>query len=260
MAGNSWGSMILPRVGQEVIVEYLEGNPDRPLVTGVLYNGNNAVPYALPENQTRTTFKSNSSAGGGGFNEIRFEDKKGSEEVFFQAQKDYNKFVLNNETVTITQDTTTTVQKGNRSVTVSQGNDTHTVSQGNRSVTVSTGNDTHTVSQGNRSATISTGNDSTTVSSGNHTLDVSAGTSAITAAQSITLTVGSNSIKSDTSGITINGMKITATATAGDIQATASAGSFQATGAMQCKLTGSMGMTLDGGMQISATAGMIALN
>ena len=260
MAGNSWGSMILPRVGQEVIVEYLEGNPDRPLVTGVLYNGNNAVPYALPDNQTRTTFKSNSSAGGGGFNEIRFEDKKGSEEVFFQAQKDYNKFVLNNETVTITQDTTTTVQKGNRSVTVSQGNDTHTVSQGNRSVTVSTGNDTHTVSQGNRSATISTGNDSTTVSSGNHTLDVSAGTSAITAAQSITLTVGSNSIKIDTSGITINGMKITATATAGDIQATASAGSFQATGAMQCKLTGSMGMTLDGGMQISATAGMIALN
>jgi type VI secretion system secreted protein VgrG len=260
MAGNSWGSMVLPRVGQEVIVEYLEGNPDRPLVTGVLYNGTNAVPYALPDNQTRTTFKSNSSKGGGGFNEIRFEDKKDSEEVFFQAQKDYNKVVLNNETVTITQDTTTTVQKGNRSVTVSQGNDDHTVSQGNRTATISQGNESTTVSQGNRSVTVSTGNDTTTVSTGNHKLDVSSGTSEITAAQSITLTVGSNSIKIDTSGITINGMKITATATAGDIQATASAGSFEATGAMQCKLTGSMGMQLDGGMQISATAGMIALN
>ena len=89
--------------------------------------------------------------GGGGFNELRFEDKKGSEEVFFQAQKDYNMTVLNNETSTITQDRTTTVQKGNDSLTVSEGN---------RSVTVSQGNDSHTVSQGNRSVTISQGSDS----------------------------------------------------------------------------------------------------
>ena len=107
MAGKSWGAMVLPRVGMEVIVEFLEGNPDRPLVTGVVYNGTNTVPYALPDNQTRTTFKSNSSKGGGGFNELRFEDKKDSEEVFFQAQKEYNKVVLKNETVKITQDTTT---------------------------------------------------------------------------------------------------------------------------------------------------------
>ena len=86
----------------------------------------------MPANKTRSTIKTNSSTGGGGFNELRFEDKAGSEEVFFQAQKDYNKVVLNNETVKITQDTTTTVDKGNRSITVSQGNNGLTVSQGNR--------------------------------------------------------------------------------------------------------------------------------
>jgi type VI secretion system secreted protein VgrG len=259
MAGKSWGAMVLPRVGQEVIVEYLEGNPDRPLVTGVLYNANNTVPYTLPDNQTRTTFKSNSSKGGGGFNELRFEDKKDSEEVFFQAQKDYNKVVLNNETVTITQDTTTTVQKGNRSVTVSEGNDTHTVSKGDITIAASAGNRTTTINKTEK-LTVDTGDLTETVTSGNHSLTVSAGTSTIDAAQKITLKVGSNSIVIDTEGITINGMKISATASAGDIVMNASAGSFQATGAMQCKLTGSMGMQLDGGMQISATAGMIALN
>lgn len=213
-AGAGWGGMVIPRIGQEVIVEYLDGNPDRPLVTGCVYNAANTVPYPLDANKTRSTFKTNSSQGGGGFNELRFEDKKGSEEVFFQAQKDYNVVVLNNETVKITQDFTTTVDKGNRATTVSTGNDTLTVSQGDRSVTVSQGNESLTVSQGNRSVTVSQGNDSLTVSLGNHSISVNAGASSITAAQSITLTVGANSLKIDTSGITINGTKITATASA----------------------------------------------
>ena len=97
--------MFIPRVGQEVVVEFLEGNPDRPLITGVVYNANMTVPYALPDNKTRSTIKTNSSKGGSGFNELRFEDQAGQEEVFFQAQKDYNKVVLNDETVTIHNDT-----------------------------------------------------------------------------------------------------------------------------------------------------------
>jgi len=193
-AAAQWGAIFIPRVGQEVVVEFLEGNPDRPIITGCVYNANNMVPYGLPDNKTRSTIKTNSSTGGGGFNEIRFEDKAGSEEVFFQAQKDYNKTVKNNETVTITQDTTTTVQKGNRSITVSQGNNSLTVSQGNNSVTVSQGND------------------SLTVSTGNHSITVSSGSSTISAAQSITLKVGSNSITISTTGITINGDQIQATA------------------------------------------------
>ena len=171
-AGQGWGGMFIPRIGQEVVVEFLEGNPDRPIVTGCVYNASQTVPYALPDNKTRSTIKTNSSTGGGGFNELRFEDKKGDEEVFFQAQKDYNKVVLNNETVQVTQDTATTVKQGNRSVTVSQGNDSHTVTKGD------------------------------------HTLDVTTGSSTITAGQSITLQVGENSIVINATGITINGMKI----------------------------------------------------
>jgi len=87
-AGKNWGSIFLPRIGQEVIVEFLEGNPDRPIVTGAVYNGESKPPYPLPDNATMSTIKSNSSKGGQGFNEIRFEDKKGSEQVFMHAEKD----------------------------------------------------------------------------------------------------------------------------------------------------------------------------
>ena len=195
-AGTGWGSIFIPRIGMEVIVDFLDGNPDRPIITGCVYNATTTVPYALPDNKTRSTVKTNSSTGGSGFNELCFEDKAGSEEVFFQAQKDYNKVVLNNETVKITQDTTTTVAQGNRSITVSQGNDSLTVSQGNHTVTISTGNDSLTVSQGN------------------HTITISQGSSTITAMQSITLQVGGNSVVINTQGVTINGTQIGLTASA----------------------------------------------
>ncbi len=230
-AGTSWGAMFIPRIGQEVVVEFLEGNPDRPLVTGQVYNADMTVPYTLPDNKTRSTVKSNSSLGGGGFNELRFEDAKGSEEVFLQAQKDYTVSVLNNQTVTITQDSSTTVSQGNRSVTVSKGNDSLTVSQGSRSVTVSTSNDSLTVSQGN------------------HSITVSAGASSITAAKSITLTVGSNSITVDTTGITLSAAKITLTADA----------SLQASGA-SVSVSGSESLSLAGGATTSLTGGVVSIN
>lgn len=266
MAGKSWGAMVLPRIGQEVIVEFLEGNPDRPLVTGTVYNANNTVPYALPDNQTRTTFKSNSSKGGGGFNELRFEDKKGDEEVFFQAQKDYNKVVLNNETVTITKDTTTTVKEGNRSITVKEGNETHEITQGNLTWTVKGGNRTTTINKAD-ALTVQTGDYTVTVDQGNHSMKVSAGTSTIEAAQSITLKVGQNSIKIDQQGITLNGMKIDGSSTAGDItlqsqvnmtlKATVNM-NVQATA--QMSLQGTAGVSVTGGPTFSVTAGMISLN
>jgi len=87
-AGKRWGALFLPRIGQEVVVEFLEGDPDFPIVTGSVYNGELMPPYDLPGQQTRSTTKSNSSKGGGGFNEIRFEDKKGSEQVYIHSQKD----------------------------------------------------------------------------------------------------------------------------------------------------------------------------
>jgi len=87
-AGAKWGGIFIPRVGQEVIVEFLEGDPDRPIITGRVYNKKNMPPYELPDKATMSTIKSYSSKGGGGFNEFRFEDKKGEEQIFIHGQKD----------------------------------------------------------------------------------------------------------------------------------------------------------------------------
>ena len=87
-AGKKWGAIYLPRIGQEVIVDFLEGDPDRPIITGRVYNNDAMPPYDLPANKTMSTLKSNSSKGGQGFNEIRFEDKKGEEQIFIHGEKD----------------------------------------------------------------------------------------------------------------------------------------------------------------------------
>ena len=104
MAGKGWGAVQLPRVGQEVIVEFLEGDPDRPIITGRVYNGETMPPYGLPDNKTISTFKSNSSKGGGGFNEFRFEDKKGEEKVFLHGEKNLDIRVKNDRFETIEHD------------------------------------------------------------------------------------------------------------------------------------------------------------
>ncbi|MFN7921096.1 MAG: type VI secretion system tip protein TssI/VgrG [Bryobacteraceae bacterium] len=92
-AGKGWGAVFHPRIGQEVIVDFLEGDPDQPIITGRVYNGGEMPPYSLPGEQTKTAIKSYSSKGGGGFNEFRFEDKKGSEQVFIHAEKDMHERV-----------------------------------------------------------------------------------------------------------------------------------------------------------------------
>ncbi len=96
-AGKNWGAMWIPRIGQEVIVDFLEGDPDRPIITGRVYNAEQMPPYALPANGTRSTFMSRSSKGGSSsnFNELRFEDKAGSEQIFLNAEKDMDLRVEN---------------------------------------------------------------------------------------------------------------------------------------------------------------------
>jgi type VI secretion system secreted protein VgrG len=116
-AGKGWGSMFIPRVGMEVVVSFLEGDPDRPLVTGCVYNSGAMPPYALPGEQTKSTLKSNSSKGGSGFNELRFEDKAGAEEVFVHAQKDFSRVVLNDDALEVSGKQTVAI-KGDQTVTV----------------------------------------------------------------------------------------------------------------------------------------------
>ena len=86
-AGKQWGMINIPRIGTEVIVHFLEGDPDQPIVAGCLYNPEAMPPYELPDNKTRSAIKTNSSPGGDGFNEIRFEDEKGKEQIFIHAER-----------------------------------------------------------------------------------------------------------------------------------------------------------------------------
>ena len=95
IAGLQWGGIALPRIGQEVIIEFEHGDPDRPVMTGRVYNAQNKPPYPLPDNKTRSALKSLSSPGGGGFHEIRLEDKKGSEQIFLRSEKDLDLRVTN---------------------------------------------------------------------------------------------------------------------------------------------------------------------
>lgn len=133
LAGSGWGAWFLPRVGMEVVVQFLDGNPDRPLVTGCVYNGENRTPYTLPEEKTKSTLKSSSTPGNAGYNELRFEDAAGSEEVWLHGQRDYNSRIERRHTMFVGENQEYTVEK-DRSRTVRGSETVHVV--GNQSITV----------------------------------------------------------------------------------------------------------------------------
>ncbi len=116
-AGANWGAMYIPRIGHEVIVDFIEGDPDRPIITGRVYHGSNKPPYTLPDEKTKSTIKSDSSLGGGGSNEFRFEDAKGSEEIYLHGQKDWTIAIENDKNQTVGHDETLSVGN-NRTKTV----------------------------------------------------------------------------------------------------------------------------------------------
>ncbi len=245
-AGTNWGAFTLPRIGQEVVVSFIEGDPDRPLVTGCVYNGDNPVPYTLPDEQTKTTLKSNSSQGGGGFNEVRFEDKKDGEEIFVHAQKDMLITIVNDRTETVDHDDTVTV-KNDRKVTVSEGNATFTVSKGDRTISVDTGKETYSV-KGTRSLTVtgaethSNKADFSQDVSGNFTLTVS-GDLAIKASGAVTIEAGTSlSVKSGTGF----------TGQAGT--------SLSLSGGTTMELKASASGTVDGGGMLNVKGGLVKLN
>jgi type VI secretion system secreted protein VgrG len=198
-AGKNWGWMTIPRIGQEVVVDFLEGDPDRPLITGRVYNADQMPPYTLPDNQTQSGIKSRSSKGGGtaDFNEIRFEDKKGSEMVTVHAQKDMETFVENDDTQTV---------QHNRTIEV-DGTHTETIT-GDTTIEIKQGNHSFTIDQGNDSLVIKMGNKSTGIKMGNESTKLDLGKSEKEAMQSIELKVGQSSVKLDQMGVTIKGMMI----------------------------------------------------
>ncbi|MFJ4067777.1 type VI secretion system Vgr family protein, partial [Pseudomonas sp. NPDC089996] len=115
-AGGSWGSMAIPRIGQDVIVQYVNGDPDQPIISGRTYCGNQLPPYDLPEHKTRMTIKSQTHKGDG-FNELRFEDELGRQEVFIHAERDQNNVVKHDETTQIGHDRTEQVDH-NETITI----------------------------------------------------------------------------------------------------------------------------------------------
>ncbi|MBS4050187.1 MAG: type VI secretion system tip protein VgrG [Methylomonas sp.] len=196
-AGKNWGAIHIPRIGQEVIVDFLEGNPDRPIITGRVYNADQMPPYDLDANKTQSGIKSRSSKDGSSdnFNEIRFEDKKGDEELYMHAEKNFTRVVENDDVHTIGFDKK---DPGDQKVDI----------YNDRTVTLDQGNDLLTVKMGNRTAEIKQGNDEITVGMGNRTVKVNTGKITEEAMQSIELKVGQNSVKIDQTGVTIKGLMI----------------------------------------------------
>ncbi|HMI86626.1 MAG TPA: type VI secretion system tip protein VgrG [Polyangiaceae bacterium] len=127
-AGSNWGGIHIPRIGQEVIVEFLEGDPDRPIITGRVYNRDNMPPYELPANQTQSGIKSRSSKGGAAsnFNEIRFEDLKGKEELFIQAERNQTTKVKQAQSISVGASRSKTVG-ADETITVNGKRTTHVV-------------------------------------------------------------------------------------------------------------------------------------
>jgi type VI secretion system secreted protein VgrG len=134
-AGKKWGAIFLPRIGMEVVVDFIEGDPDRPLVTGCVYNGDNKPPY-LPADKTVSGWKSDSSKHNGGYNEFVFDDKKDSEKIRMHAERDHEVTVKRAETRTIGETFKTPMGSPSRSTTIKHGDDQLTIETGNQSTHV----------------------------------------------------------------------------------------------------------------------------
>ncbi len=239
-AGQNYGAVFLPRIGHEVLVEFLDGNPDNPVIVGSLYNGTNMPPWPLPENKTQSGVRTKSSLKGGAdnHNELRFEDKKSSEQIWVQAEKDLDTLVKNDETRMVKHDRTTTIVNHEKK-TVTEGNETHTIEKGwlhltvadnertmhiekDHTVTINGGesitvamnrdvvvrqNQSHTITDdnttkvdGKQTQTIKK-DDTTTVSEGNSKLEVKMGNIDVGAK------MGNIKIKADMGSITLEAMQ-----------------------------------------------------
>jgi type VI secretion system secreted protein VgrG len=143
-SGKKWGGQFIPRVGQEAVIEFLDGDPDRPLVVGTVYNDDYKPPYDLPSNKTIAGIKSDSSKGGNGYNEWNFEDMKGSEKITVHAEKDLDVTVQNAETRTIGKNFVPPKGSPSRDTTLVNGDDNLTIQKGDQTINIPLGSQTTT--------------------------------------------------------------------------------------------------------------------
>ena len=244
MAGQNWGMVAIPRIGQEVIVDFLEGDPDQPIVVGSVYNADNMPPYDLPANMTQSGFKSRSTKKGDPktFNEIRFEDKKGAEEIYVHAERNYTRVVENDDVLKIGLDDK---DKGDQTIEI----------------------------YNDRTATLKEGTDSLKVEKGDQMIDVKK-TIDIKAGDQLKITVGQSSLVMKKDGtITINGkdlkldFKMDIKTKAGkDMKVESGVGMDLKTGvgmglkAAQIKIAGSATLDLKGGAMTTVKGAMVDVN
>jgi type VI secretion system secreted protein VgrG len=271
-AGNAWGAYQLPRLKQEVIVDFLEGDPDQPIITGRVYNDANPLAYTMPDDKTKSWIKSRSTTQGtaDNFNELRFEDKIGSEEIFFHAEKDFNREVENNDTlkvgfdkksngdqtITIYNNQTSTIgsngcNDGSQSLTV-WNNQTVAIGNSNspdgsqtvdvwnnRTVTIHQGNEQLTVSTGNREVDVTKGNDTHKVQAGNREVDVVQGND-------------THKVEAGNREVTVSQGNDSLTVSSGDMTVTVSSG--------KCSITAGTSITLTvGGSSIKIESAKITV-
>ena len=196
-AGTQYGGINIPRVGMEVLVTFLEGDPDQPLISGCLYHKANVVPYELPAHKTRSTFKTLSSPGGGGFNELRIEDKKGQEQIFLHAQRDWDENIEHDQKIRVGNERHDTVEKN--SYSEFKAEEHHTVHADRK---VQARADDHLTVAVNQHVSIGTGQ---FVEAGQE-IHLSSGVKVVMEAGSeLTLKAGGSFIKIDGSGVTVSG-------------------------------------------------------
>ncbi|MGP9467920.1 type VI secretion system tip protein VgrG [Halomonas citrativorans] len=198
-AGGGYGSIAIPRIGHEVIVSFLEGDPDQPLVTGRTYHAVNTAPYPLPEHKTRTVIRTQSHKAEG-FNELRFEDEAGEEQIWLHAQKDLGLLTLNDRTEEIQNDSHLKVR--NDRISEIDNDDHHTV-HGNRHTQVD--GDDHLIISGTRHEKVG---QALLVEAGQEVHQKAGAKTVIDAGAEITLKAGGSFVKLDPSGVTISGPQV----------------------------------------------------
>ncbi len=261
--GKDWGIFAIPRIGQEVVIQFEEGDPDRPICTGMLYNPETKQKFAQPTNMTQTGIVTRSTKDGSAntFHELVFEDKKDAEFVRLQSERDYKETIKNNAVITIglehkdKGDLTQTIHR-NKTETLNTGDHTFTVKDGKQTISIKkdhtetiegkgtqtiTGNMTQTIKQGNFTQSVDSGNSKTTIKMGNTTHKTSLGQHKIEAMQKIELKCGSSKITMEPTKITIKSLMV-------DIKADTT---LNAKGLMT---------NVDGSAMLKLTGGMVMIN
>lgn len=259
-AGKNFGFQFLPRVGQEVLVEFVNGDPDRPIVTGRMYNAENKHPHQLPAEKTRSTIKSSSSKGGEGYNQITLEDKKGKEQIFVRAEKDLHVWV-NNESRYLSQKDTHVIVQQDLLEQVDRDHQRFVVGESYQEID----KDYHTWIKGNEFRTIDKNLDLTvggnveTKIDGTESIEVAKKLSikgdviVIEGKSNITLKVGSSTIAIDSSSITIETGTLEIKTTDTKIEAKANI-EMKATANIKAEATANAEIKGTAGLKLESTA------